>query len=400
MKIHPAAWSLFLLLATGIVAAGFYAVQPRVDRAPDYRVSTIANGTFDLEAERGRVVVLDFFNIHCEGCAIVEKDLAVLAPTWNESQVRLVSVGIAPSNSADELRTYSAQHNLTWTVARDTDEAMEKFSIVGLPTIAIVDADGDIVFHRGGLPGRDAIARAVDAAAVGTAGTDAFARYPIWGLAIVAAVASFFSPCAIGLLPAYVAHTVRFPGGRGLQRAAAFGTLAALGLLLVFLGIGGLAYAFGRTIAPFVPWLAPVMGVVFVAVGLLLLLRPYSLFLQRVLSPLTQVSTESRGGLSYFLYGIGYGAGAAGCTAPVLLSLVALAGASGAATGLATLLVYALTAAALMAVLTMVIAGGREGTGRWIVRHAHKVEAASALFFVGAGLFLVWFAWRAGTLAF
>jgi len=399
VKVHPAAWSLFLLLAVGIAAAGFYAAQPRTDVAPPYRATTTHGTSFDLEAERGKILVLDFFNIYCESCAILEKDLSALQPQWNESDVRIVSIGVEPANSIEDLSTYEAKHNLTWTVVSDTDGALEKFGVVALPTLAVVDRDGTIVFHAGGLPGRATMTRVVEQAVAGTATTDPYTNYPLWALAMVAAVASFFSPCAIGLLPGYVAHTVRFHGGRSARRVAGLGGLAALGLLLVFLGIGGLAFAFGRAVSPFVPWLAPLIGLVFVAVGLLLLFRPYSLFLQRVFSPLTQVSEGGRGGVSYFLYGLGYGAGAAGCTAPVLLSLVALAGGTNAATALLTLVLYAVTAAALMAILTVVVASGREGLGRWIVRHAHKVEVVSALIFVGAGVFLLWFAMRAGTLA-
>lgn len=404
MKVHPAVWSLFLLLAVGIVGGAFYAFRPTTSTTPSYAVPTTDGGRFDLATERGHVVVLDFFNIYCESCAIVEKDLEALRPSWNASEVRVVSVGVAPANSLEELRAYARQHNLTWTVAQDTDSGVEKFGVVGLPTLAVIDPSGAIVFHQGGLPGREKIADVVASAAASRAAPTAFAQYPLALLAVVAAVASFFSPCAIGLLPGYVAHTVRFaPGGnaRPMARAASLGGLAALGLLLVFLGVGGLAYAFGQAVGPYVKWLAPFMGGVFVLVGGLLLLRPYSLFLQRMFAPLTQMSGDAQGesrALSYFLYGLGYGAGAAGCTAPVLLSIAALAASAGPLVGAGLVLLYGLTAALLMAVLTVVVAGGRTSVATWIRRHAHKVEVASSLFFVAAGVFLLWYAWRAGTI--
>lgn len=402
MKLHPAAWSLFLLLAAGIVTAAFLAVRPDASGTPSYSVPTLDGGTFDLAAERGHVVVLDLFNIYCEGCAILENDLKTLLPTWNASEVRVVSVGLPPRNEEDDLRPYVAEHNITWTVARDTDGGIEKFSAVALPTLVIVDPSGAIVFHQSGLPGTARIDAAVQDALSSRAAPVEYARYPLWGIAIVAAIASFFSPCAIGLLPSYVAHAVRFAPGEGrgsMLRAARLGGLAALGLLLVFLGMGGLAYGFGRLVSPYIQWLAPFMGGVFVLVGLLLLVRPYSLWLQRLFAPLTQTSgATSQRGISYFVYGIGYGAGAAGCTAPVLLSLAALASSASALLGVALVGLYALTAAILMAVLTMVVAGGRAGAAAWIRTNAHKVEVASALLFVGAGIFVLWFAWRAGTL--
>jgi cytochrome c-type biogenesis protein len=401
VRLHPAAWSLFFLLAAGIVAAAFVAVQGRETGTPAYSGPTIDGGTFDLSAERGRVVVLDFFNVYCDGCAILEKELQSLVPTWDPERVRVVSIGIAPSNTIDDLTTYARAHNLTWAVVSDPGEAVTRFSVIAMPTLVIVDPEGHIVHHAGGIPPASKIDHVVQTALAGDSGPVGFARYSLWGLAVVAAVASFFSPCAIGLLPGYVAHTVRFPaGGSSLRRAGAFGALAATGLLLVFLGVGGLAYVFGQAIGRYVGWLAPFMGAVFILVGLLLLLRPYSVALQRVFSPLTQVQPEAhQRGLGYFLYGVGYGAGAAGCTAPVLISLAALATNVGPVTGLALVGVYATSAALLMAVLTIVVAGGREGVAAWIRRHAAKVEIVSALAFVAGGAFLLWFAWRAGLFA-
>lgn len=405
MKIHPAAWSLFLLLATGIVAAGFYAAQPRAETTPPLTVPTTGNETFTLAAEHGRVVVLDFFQIWCESCLIVERDLQELAAEWNASEVRIVSVGVEPANGLDELRTYQSEHNLTWTVASDTDGAVEKFGVFALPTLVIVDPDGAIVYHKAGIAGADEIRTTVANAIAREEARVEYVQYSLGALAVTAGVASFFSPCAVGLMPGYVGHAVRSLGPARYGRALALGGMAALGLLLVFLGIGGLAVVFGQALTPYITWLAPLMGFVFILAGLLLLVRPYSLGLQRVFRPLTDMpaadDAEGRATrpLGFFLYGVGYGAGAAGCTAPILLNLVALGAVAGPATGVKLLALYAGTAALLMAVLTLVIAGGRESVGNLIRKHAHKVEVASALLFVGAGVFLLWFAERAGTLA-
>lgn len=406
MRIHPAAWSLFLLLGAGIVAAGFYAVQPREDRAPDLVVPTLGNETFDLAAERGNVVVLDFFNVYCESCVLVEREIKSVLPEWDPARVRVVSVGSGIPNDAETLRAYALEHDLNWTVAQDTDDAMDRFGIIAFPTVVVVDPEGHVVLHRAGITTAGQLREVVAQALLVEADPVPFARYSLWLLPVAAAVASFFSPCAVGLLPGYVGHAVRFhadAAGARVRRAATLGLIAASGLLLVFLGVGGLAFAFGRSLAPYVPWLGPLVGFVFILVGILLLARPFSLFLQRVFSPLTSMSAEAAGPgsgrLGYFLYGIGYGAGSAGCTAPVLLGLVGLAAQAGPRTGLLMVGAWAATAAVFMAALTVAVAVGRRGFADAIRRHAKKVEVASALLFVGVGVFLLWFAWRAGTLA-
>lgn len=408
LKVHPATWSIGLLLAAGLVAGGYYAFQPRTTgHAPDLVVPTLANETFQLSAEQGqRVVVLDFFQIWCEGCKIVEAAIQENLPRWNSSDVRVVSIGVAPANTHDDLSSYAAEHNVTWTVARDTDGAVEKYSIVVLPTVAVVDMDGNVVFHRSGIVQARELNDVVATALAGERAPVQYARLSLWGLAIVAGVASFFSPCAIGLLPAYVGHTVRSPV-RGSQRAAVMGLVSAAGVLLVFLAVGALAYAAARfldsarALDPVVRWLGPFVGAAFILVGLVLLVRPYSTRMQRIFSPLTQLGNHayeagSRPG-GYFLYGLGYGAGAAGCTAPVLLNLVALAALVDARTGALLVVTYAASAAILMVVLTLVVANGRQAAARWIQAKSHAIEVASALLFIGGGAYLIWFAWRAGS---
>lgn len=407
MRIHPAAWSLLLLLASGIAAAGFLAAQPRTTTAPVLVAPTVDGTPFDLSAERGRVVVLDFFQVWCESCLIVEVELERASRGWDSARVRVVSVGLPPANEIETLRSYRDEHGLPWTVASDAEGAFERFGVLYLPTLVVVDADGRLAYHHAGPVDAAEVHRVVAQAVAREHPPVPMAQYSAWALAVAAGVASFFSPCAIGLLPGYVAQTVR--GGAPAEAApwrtaAALGLVAALGLLLVFLGIGGLAYAIGQGIAPFVGALAPFAGVLFVAVGVLLLVRPYSVALQRAFGPLTQMSADAAPQtagrpLGHFLYGIGYGAGAAGCNVPVLLGLVGLAAQADRAQALGLVAIYAASAALLMVALTLAVAGGRAQAAEWLRRHAVAVERTSALFFVSAGLFLVWYAWRAGILA-
>lgn len=409
MKIHPAAWSLFLLLAVGLVGLGTFALRTGTTTAPPFSVPTTEGQTFDLEAHRGRVVVVDFFATYCADCQIIEQRLKAVQARWGADNVTILSLGVAPHETMEELRAYAAEHEIPWTVARDEDHVGDRYGVFELGRVVIVDPTGDVVYAKAGSfqITQASIEEAVDDALAETRAPVRLAEYSVWGLAAVAAVASFFSPCAIGLLPGYVAHTVRSQtaGGKAsMTGAARMGLLAALGLLLVFLGIGGLTLLLGRTLTRFVPWFGPLIGLVLLVVGVLLLVRPYSLRLQQVFSPLTQLTTgagePARGGLNYFLYGMGYGAGASGCTAPILLSLVATAAAFGPATALGALGLYAVTAAALMVVVTLVLAGTGQGTAHWLQQRSRFVETLSALLFLGGGLFLLWYAWRAGTLPF
>lgn len=407
MKFDAPLASVLLLLALGGLAAAYYARPVPAPETPALVLPTTDNETFDLFAERGHVVVLDFFQVWCESCVILEDELKTVHAASNESEVRIVSVGLPDDNSLEQLRAYQEQHGINWTVARGGSDLVNTFDIIGFPTLVIVDPAGRITHHRGGLADAGAIQRLIGESRTGDSPVAEYPQYSLVGLALAGSLAAFFSPCAVGLLPGYVGHALRAGAAHGrhpVLHGTYMGALAALGLLLVFLGIGGLAFAFGRAIAPWVTFLGPLIGILLILVGALLLVRPYSAFLQRFFSPLTGWAAragEARpGARSYFVYGMGYGAAAAGCTAPILLNLVALAATSGPSAGLGVVLAYAGGAAALLAAVTIIVAGAQRGAADWIRRNANKIETLSALLFIAAGAYLVWFAWRAGTLSF
>lgn len=401
MRPSPHVVTLLILLLIGVIGGAVIAFKSVRGDPADFSVATTDNETFVLSAHRGEVVVVEFFATSCAPCRLVERDLKAATNAWNGSQVTVISIAIW-GEGIDELRRYKQEHNLTWHIAPDSDQLTAKYGVYAIPHMVILDQGGQVVYEERGYGiTQEKIEAKVAAALRGDLQPFGLLQYGLIGLASVAGAAAFFSPCAIGMLPAYVAHTVRSRAHAEGASSLKVGLVAALGVLLVFFGVGGLALLAGPSLVRYVPFLQPLIGFLLLVFGVLLLARPYSVAVMRLTAPITKwamdVDEGHRGSRSFFAYGIAYGAAAAGCTIPVLLSVFVTAAASGPLVGSGIVLVYAFTGAFFMVLLTVLSGAFGGALGPRLARSSRIIEAVAACLFILGGAFLIWFSLRAGT---
>jgi cytochrome c-type biogenesis protein len=155
------------------------------------------------------------------------------------------------------------------------------------------------------------------------------------GLAFLAGLASFLSPCVFSLVPAYVSYL----GGRAVRRAdaAGNGTLISnrwltfahgvafvLGFSMVFVALGVAVSAAGGILYDIRYYLAKIGGVVVIVLGLHMMgiLRlPFLEYDIRV----HDLPSMQWGFLSSMLLGVFFSAGWSPCVGPVLGSILTLA---------------------------------------------------------------------------
>ena len=149
------------------------------------------------------------------------------------------------------------------------------------------------------------------------------------GLAFLAGLASFLSPCVFSLVPAYVGYlSGRAVGGEATEsnRLSTFihGLAFVLGFSMVFVTLGVATSAFGRLLFDLRFILSKVGGIIIIVFGLHMIgvfripLLEYDTRVQRV-------PDRKWGYLSSALMGVFFSAGWAPCVGPVLGAILTLA---------------------------------------------------------------------------
>src|SRR5690606_7903852 len=148
------------------------------------------------------------------------------------------------------------------------------------------------------------------------------------GLAFLAGLVSFLSPCVFPIVPSYVGFVTGMPldelgdGTRSDARrhAAIHAALFVLGFSLVFVALGASATALGAMLRRSLPLLQQAGGVLIAVFGLYLLgvIRIPALMRERRLS----LASRPAGKLGSVLVGVVFGAGWTPCVGPILATLL------------------------------------------------------------------------------
>jgi cytochrome c-type biogenesis protein len=277
-----------------------------------------------------------------------------------------------------------------------------------VPTNAKTDAGGVAYAHYMGL-----ILLLLAVIGLGYAGFRYFATvvmpqpgaYYLPTLAVIAGVASFFSPCAFPLLPSYLSFYTEASGnsiqGARSIRALVLGLAAAAGVLTftLILGtiIGLLGTSTGKALSisgpepsRFVLWLRGSVGVMLVALGLAqwfnVNLKPG---IVDKLAWYTRPNRQGNGGATtLYLYGLGYTAAGMGCTGPILAGLTVFALSTGGfSAALTAFVIFALTMGGLMLLVSGLVATSQETLIQQLKATTPRIKQVTSILLVLVGLF-------------
>ncbi|WP_435077745.1 cytochrome c biogenesis CcdA family protein [Halococcus sp. AFM35] len=172
-------------------------------------------------------------------------------------------------------------------------------------------------------------------------------------------------------------------GARGLR----VGGIATLGIVLLYLLVGGIVLVVGR-------WVRPYLGSLQLLVGPLLVALGIAYF--RNISPLRAIELPERGEVSdseFFTFGLLYGVGSLACNLPVFLGVVLSSFFTGSfLSGLAVFAAFAAGMGTLMVGLS-VVASLTEGSLS-LGRYAAPARTVGSAAFVCIGLYVTWYTLR------
>ncbi len=219
------------------------------------------------------------------------------------------------------------------------------------------------------------------------------------GLAMLAGLASFLSPCVLALVPAYVGYLGGrsiTPGGNVVENrwvTFSHGLAFVLGFSVVFVLLGAAASAIGAILFDLKIWLTRIGGAVVILFGLQAMGVIHIPFLD--MDTRRQVRPDaSLGYLSSALMGVFFSAGWSPCVGPVLGAVLTLA-LDTANLGRGVLLLIAYSAGLAVPFLLAALGIGR--IAEWMRLHRKAIHTLSLV--TGAVLVIVGILLMTGTLS-
>jgi thiol-disulfide isomerase/thioredoxin len=115
--------------------------------APPIKLPLVGGGTSDLSADKGKVVLVNFWATWCEPCKSEMPGLQQLANELNEQPFRLYSVDL--QEDASQIQTFEQQYGLNLYAVMDQDgDATRAYGVRALPATFLIDQHGTLHLQR------------------------------------------------------------------------------------------------------------------------------------------------------------------------------------------------------------------------------------------------------------
>lgn len=137
-------------------------VLPNLGPADEFHLISIDGEPVDLGILRGRIVVLDLFAIWCPPCQDQMEELQKLHAHYPETEVVIVSIDVEDSETPEDIRAFKDQYQAAWRFCADTDDVGIKYEADQIPTMAIIDRQGNLRWLHQGVTSSDNLIKMID----------------------------------------------------------------------------------------------------------------------------------------------------------------------------------------------------------------------------------------------
>jgi len=158
LKKRPILIAAGALVALGIaVGAWFTVLQPAPEAAPtiarpgaaapQIALGALDGGRSDLAADKGKVILVNFWATWCEPCKSEMPALQQLAEDLRGQPFRMYSVDL--QEDAQAIETFQRQYNLDLYVLLDDEGSVTRaYGVRGLPATFLIDRQGVVREQR------------------------------------------------------------------------------------------------------------------------------------------------------------------------------------------------------------------------------------------------------------
>lgn len=155
--------AVILALLVYSIATGPSAPPQAGQMAPAFELTSLEGNPLDLEAQRGKVVVINVFASWCEPC---REEAAGLEETWQQYQSEGVQfLGIAYKDARSKVQAFLDQFGITYPCALDPGgRTTRAYGVTGVPETFVINGQGQLHRHIVGPIGQDELSLIIDQA--------------------------------------------------------------------------------------------------------------------------------------------------------------------------------------------------------------------------------------------
>ncbi|MCH9650418.1 MAG: TlpA family protein disulfide reductase [Deltaproteobacteria bacterium] len=132
------------------------------EAAPDFRLASVDGGELGSEDFEGRVILLDFWATWCGPCHVQAEILEPLYEEFRHQGLEIFSIDLGEEEA--KVQAFLEKNPVPYPVLMDFDgEVSDRYGVFALPTVLIIDRQGQIAFTRGGITGADTLRSVIEA---------------------------------------------------------------------------------------------------------------------------------------------------------------------------------------------------------------------------------------------
>ena len=156
---------LLALLMSGLLLFGCSdkATAPiaAMEAAPDFNITLFEGGDFKLSAQKGKVVVINFFASWCVSCG--EETPVIEKASHKYAQQPVVFLAIAVDDTEKKARAFMKKIGLTIHAGLDkTGKIKDDYGIYGMPTTFFIDKNGKVSYFHAGVVTEELLKHEID----------------------------------------------------------------------------------------------------------------------------------------------------------------------------------------------------------------------------------------------